>query len=1548
MPVSEGQRLGNYRLHRLLGKGSFAEVYLGEHLYLKTAAAIKVLHTTLDEEEERLFLAEAQTIAGLTHPHIVRVREFAIERSLPFLVMDYAPGGTLRQRYPRGTCLSLEQTVMYIKQIATALQYTHNQGLVHRDVKPENILLSAGQVMLSDFGISVSAPPPGAAASQSWAGTLPYMAPEQFLGKTIFASDQYALAVIAYEWLCGVRPFEGSGTALAHQHASVPPLPLRAKDPSLPEAVEQVVLRALSKQPDQRYVSVLSFARALERASRGKSSYAVGSGETDTVDADSAPPPLSRRAFLSHAVLDDITRLHTDLTLRDVTLQDDASSEAREEQARQAIRAAQAVILLLTPHTRSSPVVQEHLRIAHLYRRRILCFWIEGEELQDLLPAEAAQTTILDARGPLYNGVLDEIVLALERERRGTQAGGPLFPDLDFEPRNPYKGLHAFTGEDRADFFGRQALVQELLAQCRQQMTRTGTPAATGPHFLAVIGPSGSGKSSVVMAGLLPALQDGALPDSEQWLYLDPLVPDKQPLEALAHILTPHFPEKNEQAISEILGREGGFGLHQLGLNLINRPGRRVVVTIDQFEELFSSDIAEAERTHFIQLLVAAASEPRVPVTVLLTLRADFYDRPFTYPALGRLIQQQQCAVLPMNLDDLREVIERPALLPDVRLTFDEDLVGDLLFDMRGQPGALPLLEFALEQLFHYRRDHRLTRYAYQEMGGVRGALFQHAEATCAALPSEEHRRLARTLFLRLVQPGAQRQEPLRRRADASEFVLEHVEQTQMLRQVIDAFTAARLITSTRVMGTTVLEISHEALLREWPRLALWIREAREDMQLQQAISHDVREWERRGKPKDRLYRGSQLKELLAWQQRNIASGVEAAFLRVSVIRRTRARINLFLATLLLLAILVPAGVLFEQQLTPLTVTTLQDDVPGSLRLTIANTRSGGTILIAPHLKGILFLNRDLVINKSLTIRGANINQLTIRGTRDFSGLIQVQSHVTVTLSRLTFSDPTPAPGSVITSYGTLVLDNCRLTGNVQKGVNTPSGNLGQGGAITNAGGTLILQHSLIAQNTISSGYSLGGGIANGPGTLLVKNSQIVENTVISSGKTAEGGGIYSVLGQVTLMNSTVAGNRALGGTFLNAGGGIYSQRDRLTLSQSTISANSVTANAGKGYNEGGGIMSVGSTVSIDESHLLNNTVTDSSGTDNGLVAGGAIYAQSMTSSKRIVAASSVVITSSVLASNAVTTNTSPARGGGIAAVNGSLTLNETTVEHNKVTSLQGESGGGGIYSGNTLTITGSVISDNSATALSASYGAIGGGIDATGVLTLLRSTIALNTASSQGVAAGGGLYGEGPGSANARINLTNCTIVNNRTLGPQGIGGAFATAFAPIRSSIDFCTIDGNTASKRAGGIDGDRATAPGDDTLLLRNSIVADNTAPKAPDISNTIISGGYNLVQNWSGAQVNDALHLHRTDLAIGQFAQVEIATQLRINGGPTPTLALQAGSPALNAIPAAACDVTTDQRSVKRPQYNACDIGSYEYIGTTIKQPATPQSSATPLS
>ena len=264
-----GRQLGNYRLIRFLGQGGFAEVYLGEHIYLETQAAIKVLHTQLASDDIEQFRGEARTIARLIHPHIVRVLEFGVEGTTPFLVMDYAPNGTLRQRYPKGTRIPLTSVVSYVTQIAAALQYAHNQRLIHRDIKPENLLVGRNnEILLSDFGIALVTQSSRYQSTRDMAGTIAYMAPEQIEAHPRPASDQYSLGIVVYEWLSGDRPFHGSFTEIAIKHTLVPPPSLREKVPTLSTDVEQVVMTALAKDPKQRFGSVQAFATALEQASR--------------------------------------------------------------------------------------------------------------------------------------------------------------------------------------------------------------------------------------------------------------------------------------------------------------------------------------------------------------------------------------------------------------------------------------------------------------------------------------------------------------------------------------------------------------------------------------------------------------------------------------------------------------------------------------------------------------------------------------------------------------------------------------------------------------------------------------------------------------------------------------------------------------------------------------------------------------------------------------------------------------------------------------------------------------------------------------------------------------------------------------------------------------------------------------------------------------------------------------------------------------------------------------------------------------------------------
>ncbi|HJT56397.1 MAG TPA: protein kinase [Ktedonobacteraceae bacterium] len=278
-----GQQLGNYRLIHLIGRGSFAEVYLGEHLHLGTQAAIKVLHANLTDEGWQQLHSEARTMARLIHPHIVRVLDFQVEDGAPFLVMEYAPGGSLRQRHPKGTIVPPGTVVSYVRQVAEALQYIHAQKLIHRDVKPENMLLSLrNEILLTEFDIAIISQSSRSQPLQDAAGSVTYMAPEQLSGKPRAASDQYALGVVAYEWLCGEPPFSGTVQQIAMQHLSVAPPSLHAKIPAISSAIENVVLKALAKEPELRFPNVQAFALALEEASHVATAGAVNS----TADAE--------------------------------------------------------------------------------------------------------------------------------------------------------------------------------------------------------------------------------------------------------------------------------------------------------------------------------------------------------------------------------------------------------------------------------------------------------------------------------------------------------------------------------------------------------------------------------------------------------------------------------------------------------------------------------------------------------------------------------------------------------------------------------------------------------------------------------------------------------------------------------------------------------------------------------------------------------------------------------------------------------------------------------------------------------------------------------------------------------------------------------------------------------------------------------------------------------------------------------------------------------------------------------------------------------------
>ncbi len=269
-----GQRFGDYRLSKYLGGGGFADVYLGEHVYLSTKehpveAAVKVLKGPFTAREIAEFRNEAQTTLRLEHPHIVQLITFSLakikEQETPFLVMPYAIHGSLDKRHPRGTKIPLPTIISYVQQIAEALQYAHDHKVIHRDIKPANFLLGNNEnILLSDFGIALVAHRTVSWVQQNIAGSQPYMAPEQFRGEAQSASDIYSLGVTVYQWLCGELPFSKGDMGYQHNHTSPPQL--REKMPSISPEVEKVVMKALAKDPHQRWPDVQAFALSLAQA----------------------------------------------------------------------------------------------------------------------------------------------------------------------------------------------------------------------------------------------------------------------------------------------------------------------------------------------------------------------------------------------------------------------------------------------------------------------------------------------------------------------------------------------------------------------------------------------------------------------------------------------------------------------------------------------------------------------------------------------------------------------------------------------------------------------------------------------------------------------------------------------------------------------------------------------------------------------------------------------------------------------------------------------------------------------------------------------------------------------------------------------------------------------------------------------------------------------------------------------------------------------------------------------------------------------------------
>lgn len=456
------------------------------------------------------------------------------------------------------------------------------------------------------------------------------------------------------------------------------------------------------------------------------------------------------------------------------------------------------------------------------------------------------------------------------------------------EPENPYKGLRAFGEADTLDFYGREALTQQLLAR----MAEGGDLS----RFLAVVGPSGSGKSSVVKAGLMPALRRGGLPGSENWFIVD-LIPGPHPFEeleaALLRITT--NPPVGALHVTPILTqlREDKRGLlRAVRRCLPDDPGVELVLVIDQFEEIFTLIQDEATRTLLLDSLVTAALDERSRVRIVITLRADFTDRPLNYVDFGELLRQRMEVVLPLTPDELEFAISGPA--GRVGLKLEPGLETAILRDVSDQPGALPLLQYALTELFAKREARNLTQRAYIEIGGVLGALGRRAEEVFISL-DKTSQEAARQVFLRLVTLG-EGTEDTRRRVLRSE--LENLAAGRELSAILEFFGKARLLTFDRDPQTRAptVDVAHEALLREWKRLCEWIQSSRADMRMQRQLASAAADWSLAEREPSFLLSGARLAHFDGWAAINSIALTqdERAFLMASIANRQQQQADDF------------------------------------------------------------------------------------------------------------------------------------------------------------------------------------------------------------------------------------------------------------------------------------------------------------------------------------------------------------------------------------------------------------------------------------------------------------------------------------------------------------------------------------------------------------------------------------------------------------------------------------------------------------------------------
>ena len=453
-----------------------------------------------------------------------------------------------------------------------------------------------------------------------------------------------------------------------------------------------------------------------------------------------------------------------------------------------------------------------------------------------------------------------------------TRVGGTAVSRTPSSHRNPYKGLAAFSQLDAPDFFGRSDEIERLVSM-------------VGANRLsAVVGPSGSGKSSLTLAGLLPALARGAVSGSETWISVR-AVPGGYPFDELATALGALSTEPLSALATELAASDSK-GLLRVAKRIGQELNGELVIVIDQYEELFTLVADDSVRHAFATALVTAATDPVSRVRIVLTSRADFFHQVLTQPLLGPIIGRIHLALAPLDADGIRLAIVEPAARAG--LEFEPGLPERIVADLKDQPGSLPLLQFTLDRLAAAAADGFIADHHYTDLGGVKGALADRAETIFQAL-TESQKETAQQIFTRLLSVSDEADD-VRRRVRMTELESLGLAQAD-LGAVVGEFGKERLLTfdiDPTTRGATV-EVAHEALLREWPTLRGWVDSRRESLVLQRRFQVALGEWEESDRHPSNLLSGGKLSQYEEWGAGEDISltAAERGFLKASIERRT-------------------------------------------------------------------------------------------------------------------------------------------------------------------------------------------------------------------------------------------------------------------------------------------------------------------------------------------------------------------------------------------------------------------------------------------------------------------------------------------------------------------------------------------------------------------------------------------------------------------------------------------------------------------------------------